>query len=1012
MAAQTTSEARNHDSYTVGWVCALSEEQTAATAMLDPRHANLLKPPNDPNAYTLGSIGKHNIVIACLPEGETGTNSAATIATWMISTFPLIKFGLMVGIGGGIPPKVRLGDVVVSTPADQYPGVVQWDFGKAERGGNFKWTGALAPPPTLLRTALTALKTENELNGSKIPEYLDELEQKWPRLKERYTWTEALRDPLFTPDPSCQRKPRDTRPHFGLIASGNQVVKDASFRDNLNRLFGGNVLCVEMEAAGLMNSFPCIVIRGICDYGDEQKNKDWQEYSAAISAAFAKELLQYVQLGDVDGVRPVRDVLHEVCQNTAHTRAKLDSMEDVEILDRLTPIDYGPQQSDYLSRRQPATGNWFLESERFLNWLGGGKQTLFCPGKPGAGKTILTSILIDSLNSRFGNDSKVGIAYIYFNFRRQHDQKIGNLLASVLKQLAQCCSPLPDGIKKLYNQHKSKRTRPSPHEISEILQSAASLYSRVFIIVDALDECQTTDECRTKFLLELFDLQIKHICKLFKASLSMEIHAHRDDVERYLQGHIGQLPSFVQPDKQLREEITTGILDAVDGMFLLAQLYLDLLADKVTPNDIRSTVETFQYQSQGLSDEQKGQRIDGQRPGRKTLAMNVLMWITFAKRPLTTLELRHALAVKTMKSELDPGDLPDLGAMISGCVGLVTVDEESGIIRLVHFTTQVYLSRARQPWFKDPETEITTLCVTYLSFTVFEAGLCKTKAKFTERLRLNPFYDYAACNWGRHAVSDPTSNKLVEASYQVVQMALWGGLFLRPSKRYFGLIKATDTLLRLGYSPDPKDSWKHTPLWFAAKYGHKVVLQTLLAAEADANAVDISGCSPLQAAAEGGHFEVVEQLLPAGAYVDGETRGLLPSPLQIAAAGGHLEVVERLLTANATIDAVHGQTSMTPLRIAAKRGDHEVVEKLLAAGARANSYTAAGASRSALQAAAEGGHVEVAEKLRAAGAYAHTSHGHKFMKSELWEAANGGHLEVVEKLLEVGADVNQLLSII
>jgi nucleoside phosphorylase len=125
MAAQTATEPRTHNEYTVGWVCALPKEQTAAIAMLDRRHADLLKPPNDPNTYTLGSVGKHNIVIACLPKGKVGTNPAATIAAWMISTFPSIKFGLMVGIGGGIPPKVRLGDVVVSTPVGQFPGVVQ-----------------------------------------------------------------------------------------------------------------------------------------------------------------------------------------------------------------------------------------------------------------------------------------------------------------------------------------------------------------------------------------------------------------------------------------------------------------------------------------------------------------------------------------------------------------------------------------------------------------------------------------------------------------------------------------------------------------------------------------------------------------------------------------------------------------------------------------------------------------------------------------------------------------------
>lgn len=169
-------EVRTRDVYTVGWVCALPVEQTAATAMLDEQHPDLSKPPNDPNTYTLGSIGCHNIVIACLPEGKIGTSSAATVASHIVHAFPAIKFGLLVGIGGGVPPKVRLGDVVVSVPADQNPGVVQWDMGKAERGGTFRRTGALNNPPTLLLTAVTKWKTNHELRGSKIAQYLEELQ--------------------------------------------------------------------------------------------------------------------------------------------------------------------------------------------------------------------------------------------------------------------------------------------------------------------------------------------------------------------------------------------------------------------------------------------------------------------------------------------------------------------------------------------------------------------------------------------------------------------------------------------------------------------------------------------------------------------------------------------------------------------------------------------------------------------------------------------------------------------
>ena len=183
-----------HNDYIVGWVCALPKELIAATAMLDETHPDLPKPLNDQNAYTLGRIGEHNVVIACLPKGEIGNNNSAIVAARMTSTFPSIKFGLMVGIGGGVPKFVRLGDVVVSTPTDGFGGVVQWDFGKAEQGGIFKRTGALNSPPSTLLTALTKLEKDHAMNGSKIPQYLKELKKNWPRLVPKYIRSESLKD--------------------------------------------------------------------------------------------------------------------------------------------------------------------------------------------------------------------------------------------------------------------------------------------------------------------------------------------------------------------------------------------------------------------------------------------------------------------------------------------------------------------------------------------------------------------------------------------------------------------------------------------------------------------------------------------------------------------------------------------------------------------------------------------------------------------------------------------------
>ena len=210
------------------------------------------------------------------------------------------------------------------------------------------------------------------------------------------------------------------------------------------------------------------------------------------------------------------------------------------------------------------------------------KKTLFCPGIPGAGKTILTAITIDDLTMRFQSEVDIGIAYLYCNFRRQDEQKADHLLASLLKQLSQERTPLPDSVKTLYEKHKDQRTRPSFDEISRTFQSVAIMFSKVFFVIDALDECRTTNGCRTRLLTEIFLAQAKsranvfatsrfmpEVTEKFKGCISLEIRAGEEDVRRYLEGHMFRLPGFVVRSPKLQEEIKTNIIKAVDGMYVI-----------------------------------------------------------------------------------------------------------------------------------------------------------------------------------------------------------------------------------------------------------------------------------------------------------------------------------------------------------------------------------------------------------------------------------------------------------
>ena len=258
----------------------------------------------------------------------------------------------------------------------------------------------------------------------------------------------------------------------------------------------------------------------------------------------------------------------------------MDKKENLEILDWLTPFDYGSQQSDYFRRLQEGTGQWLFDSVEFQEWLKNSQKTLFCPGIPGAGKTILASAVVNDLTKRFSKDLRIGISYIYCNFQRKHEQDIDNLLASLLKQLAESYpSGLPASVKDLYDYHKAKRTRPSLEEILSTLHSVVAKYSRVFIIVDALDECQVSNSCRAKLLLELFTLQKRHgtnilatsrfipeIVHHFQGSLQLEIRAREKDVRRYLDNHMIPERAFLRKNLELQEEIKCKIVQVVDGM--------------------------------------------------------------------------------------------------------------------------------------------------------------------------------------------------------------------------------------------------------------------------------------------------------------------------------------------------------------------------------------------------------------------------------------------------------------
>jgi nucleoside phosphorylase len=316
-AHTTTSQVKKrltHDEYDVALICPLEMEMSAARYMLDEEHARLPRDIHDTNQYILGQLSGHNVVIASLPSGSQGTVAAATVAIHLARTFPSISLRLLVGIGGGVPSDkkaIRLGDVVVSVPYRAQGGVVEYDLGKQTPTG-FARKGYICPPPTEWMAVVPMMQSDHRLRSNKITTFLSEMLQKFPRLTE-YRRPPPEKDVLFRSDyehdpnqPTCENcdqskvidrgqrgAPNEPVIFYGLIASGNRLMKHATERDKISKDSGG-AICFEMEAAGLVNDFRCIVIRGISDYSDSHKNDDWQPYAAAAAAGLAKEILSYM----------------------------------------------------------------------------------------------------------------------------------------------------------------------------------------------------------------------------------------------------------------------------------------------------------------------------------------------------------------------------------------------------------------------------------------------------------------------------------------------------------------------------------------------------------------------------------------------------------------------------------------------------------------------------------------------------------------------------------------------
>ncbi|KAH7186574.1 hypothetical protein BKA60DRAFT_474219 [Fusarium oxysporum] len=788
----------NPQKYTVGWICAVTTEFVAARAFFDEKHDQLETiADNDNNNYALGKIGKHNVVMAVLPKSEYGTTSAAAVARDMLHSFPNIRFGLMVGIGGGVPSAkhdIRLGDVVVSARGNGKGGVFQYDYGKAIQEHAFMATGSLNQPPQLLLTALSGLEAGYELEGHQLSAHIDRALEQWPRLRQKYSRPPPDSDRLYrsdivhpdssdacgdvcSDDPAClvYRKERggqedDPAIHYGLVASANQVMKDALARDKLAASM--NVLCFEMEAAGLMNHFPCLVIRGISDYSDSHKNKEWQGFAAMMAAAYAKDLLRQIPPSKVEAEKPISEVLSSIestGNETKHAVISLASDHRFAKIERwLSPPDCSTNANLARKRRHPGTGAWLLNSPVFQEWKLGSHQHLWLYGLAGCGKTILSTTILDHLQIY----THTTLAF-FFDFSDPGKQKLENLLRSLAVQLYHTGNEAVKRLSSLFASHDDGRRQPDTNALSACVDTMIQITGKAFIIIDALDECTAREEL-LQWLKHLASRKAQLIVTgrpevEFQSAIprsfgkrncvQLDKNVINADIRSYVKATLEQKPDFV--DKKLSpsilEEIRDKIGDGADGMFRWAACQLETLARCLSPAAIAIALESLPSDL----NETYRRMVQNIPSEYKSSAVRLLQFLVHTRRPLTLPEAVEVIATGinqeprgfTVKHRLFQA--ADILRYCPSLVIIAKVTNYAGTVEelhLAHFSVKEYLLKQAQFDLESASIVITRTCLTYLGDI---KNNCSTiRSDF-------PMARYAAEYWTEYAVSAEASEDIV-----------------------------------------------------------------------------------------------------------------------------------------------------------------------------------------------------------------------------------------------------------
>ncbi|KAF3191749.1 hypothetical protein TWF225_000970 [Orbilia oligospora] len=763
----------------------------------------------------------------------------------------------------------------------------------------------------------------------------------------------------------------------------NAIVRDKLAAEN-------DILCFEMEAAGLMNQFPCLVIRGICDYSDSHKNKEWQGYAAMAAAAYAKDLLREVVPAKVDVEKRIAEVagmLSSIERNVDEMRTNVRNtsdgvklitsrMKNAEIGRWLSAPDPSINYYKALGRRHEGSGSWFLESKQFVEWKTQRSSFLWLHGIPGCGKTILSSTIIEILESDLACQP---LLYFYFDFTDTGKQTLENMLRALISQLYYKYGDPSLQLESLYSSctQSGQCVQPTCRSLCETFSRMVEQAKEVWLVLDALDECSTRGGSLTEGLLswmnEILNSEQWNIHLLTTSRPENDIKSEvenltyinnriakdalspRDytiaiqsslvshDINAYIRTRVREESGLKRwrSHPEIQSEIETCLMEKANGMFRWAACQLDALENCLEYRSLRKTLNSLPT----TLDETYARILRGIPEEHKQSALIILQFLTYSPRPLKIEEVIDAIAVDTETDEyFNPKyRMPNPNEALCYCSGLVVAvlsrehSREHSLgrgdmfteLQLAHFSVKEYLASDRldsdikQHFQEDvAKGSIATICLAYLLHLDHEASADELRNTY-------PLAPYCAQYWTTFAAFAESKDEKLR---HFIRKFFGGYLHGNSYRNCYNLhlpdrpweSRGSNALGGNEIVPAP-------PLYYASFEGLLGAVKDLLNRGANVNGRGGYYRNALQAASIKGHEKIVELLLNHGADVNAQG-GYFYSALHVASDNGNRKIVELLLNHGADVHAENGLYG-NALRAASDRGHNGIIDLLVSRGA-------------------------------------------------------------------------------